>query len=285
MVDIYDHFTIYKGMKVLTTWANDRSVLIRYVELEPLSKAEKAQPTKVKFPVQFHRRKPKLGSVFGVSIADEVLQFQDAISILTNLELIQANNLALGPDMFVDDRLGIDTETLSQRRPGGRIIPITNDTGIPSQNGITYQQLPAPSPFVDGMIAKLESRAEGTTNVGQQNFGTSQSGTQTKAEIQTLQQNANQILIWISNNYLQGQKDYWQAHYRSYVLNMDKGKKNLAIYDKGNTISLSLKKDEFVDDGKVNVYITSKSQDAIENDKEFNKLLALANLYLSNMKP
>jgi len=39
-----------------------------------------------------------------------------------------------------------------------------------------------------------------------------------------------------------------------------------------------------VDDGKVIAYITSKSQDAIENDKEFNKLLALANIYLMNMK-
>jgi len=70
------------------------------------------------------------------------------------------------------------------------------------------------------MIATLEARAEGTTAVGQQSFGTSQSGSQTKAEIQTLQQNQNQILIWISNNYMEGQKQYWEAHYRSYVLNM-----------------------------------------------------------------
>ena len=134
------------------------------------------------------------------------------------------------------------------------------------------------------MITKLEGRAEGTTNVSQQSFGMSQSGTQTKAEIQTLQQNANQILIWIANNYLQGQKEYWTAHYNSYVANFDKGRKVVAIFDKGNTISLSLSREDFVDDGKVNVYITSKSQDAIENDKEFNKLLALANIYLGNMK-
>lgn len=95
MVDIYDHFMVHNGYKVLTTWTNDRSILIRYIELEPLSKAEKAKPTKVKFPIQFHRRKPKLGSVYGVSIADEVLQFQDVISKLTNLSVIQATNLAL----------------------------------------------------------------------------------------------------------------------------------------------------------------------------------------------
>ena len=114
MVDIYDHFMVHDGNKVLTTWANDLSILIRYIVIEPLSKAEKAKPTKVKFPIQFHRRKPKLGSVYGVSIADEVLQFQDVISKLTNLEVVQATNLALGPDLFIDDRLGIDTVTLSE---------------------------------------------------------------------------------------------------------------------------------------------------------------------------
>jgi hypothetical protein len=95
MCDIYDHFTIYDGKKWLTTWANERSNLIRAIEIEPLTESEKRKPTKVKFPIQLHRRKPKYGSVFGVSIADEILQFQDAISILTNLQLIQARNLAL----------------------------------------------------------------------------------------------------------------------------------------------------------------------------------------------
>ena len=95
MVDIYDHFLTYKGKKYLTTWASDREILIRAIEIEPITEAEKRKPGKVKFPVQLHRRKPRLGSPFGQSIADEVLQFQDAISQLTNLQLIQANNLAL----------------------------------------------------------------------------------------------------------------------------------------------------------------------------------------------
>jgi hypothetical protein len=95
MVDIYDHFTTYDGMKWLTTWASDRSVLLRAVEIEPLTMAEKKNPRKCKFPVQLHRRKPKLGSPFGVSIADEVLSFQDNISKLSTLQMIQASQMAL----------------------------------------------------------------------------------------------------------------------------------------------------------------------------------------------
>jgi hypothetical protein len=60
MVDIYDHFTVYKGKKILTTWRADNSVLLRYLEIEPLTNTELLKPTKVKFPIQLHRRKPKL---------------------------------------------------------------------------------------------------------------------------------------------------------------------------------------------------------------------------------
>jgi len=69
--------------------------LLRVEKIEGLSAAEIKKPSKCKFPIQLHRRKPKYGSVFGVSIADEVLMFQDAISILTNMQLIQANQIAL----------------------------------------------------------------------------------------------------------------------------------------------------------------------------------------------
>ena len=83
------------------------------------------------------------------------------------------------------------------------------------------------------MVQNLEMRSEQTANVNQQSFGVSQSGTQTKAEIQTLQQNQNQILMWVSNNYLQGQKEYWECHYRSYVDNMSpKAKKVVSLYSK-----------------------------------------------------
>jgi len=284
-IDMYDHFCSYDGKVVLTTWLNGQSILIRYTEIRALTDAEKKNPMKVSFPIQLHRRKPKLGSPFGVSIADEVLQSQDNMSVLLTLENLQARNLALGPDVFMDERLGIDTETLAQRSPGGRIIPITNDTGLPTQNGVYTQQLPAPNPFISDMIGRLESRSEKTTNVSQQSFGVSQSGVQTKAEIQTLQQNANQILIWIANNYLQGQKEYWMCHYRSYCLYMgSKKKKSVAIFQKGTTTSLTLKREDFVSDGKVNIYITSKSQEEASNEKEFNKILALANLYLPNLK-
>jgi len=44
-------------------------------------------------------------------------------------------------------------------------------------------------------------------------------------------QNANQLLSWIGSNYMKGKKDYWEAHYRSYALNMSsKVKKSVSFY-------------------------------------------------------
>lgn len=283
MVDIYDHFTVHNGKKVLTTWWADRTILLRYVEIEPLTSTELKRPTKVKFPIQLHRRKPRVWSVFGFSIADEVLVYQDNISILTNLQLINARIQALWPDTFIDDRLWLDTTIMSQGKPGWRILPISNQSWMPTQNGIYTHQLPAPSQYTDLLIDKLEQRAEETTSISKQNFGITQQGQQTKAEIQTLQQNANNILAWISNNYLRWQKEYRTAHYRSYALNMWKGKKVVSMFQKWNAISLDLTRDDFIADWKVQVIVVSKNQQTLENDKEFNKLTFISSLYLPNI--
>ena len=270
MVDIYDHFTVHKGKKVLTTWWADRTILLRYVEIEPLNSAEQLKPTKCKFPIQLHRRKPKFWSVCWVSIADEVLVFQDIISVLTNLQIINARIQALWPDLFLDDRMWIDSTTLSQSKPGWRVLPISNKSWLPIQNWLHYNQSPTPSQYTDVLIQALETRAEETTSISKQNFGITQQWQQTKAEIQTLQQNANNILAWIWNNYLRGQKDYRTAHYRSYCLNMWKGKKVISMFQKWQAVSYDLSKEDFNADGKVQVIVVSKNQEAIENDKEFN---------------
>lgn len=283
MVDIYDHFTVHKGKKVLTTWGADRTVLLRYIEIEPLTSAELLKPNKVKFPIQLHRRKPRPGSVFWFSIADEVIVYQDLASQLTNLQILNARINALWPDIFLDDKLWLDTTIMSQGKPGWRVLPISNKSWMPTQNGIYAFQTPPPSQYTDFMIDKLEQRAEETTSISKQNFGITQPWQQTKAEIQTLQQNANNILAWIGNNYLRWQKEYWTQHYRCYAINMWRGKKVISMFQKWKALSLELSKEDFIADGKVQVVMISKNQQTIENDKEFNKLTFIANLYLPNI--
>ena len=282
--DIYDHFTIYDWKKVLTTWDSSKQILIRYIEIEPLTKTEELKPTKCKFPIQLHRRKPKYWAFYWVSIADEILQYQDNISVLTNLQMIQARQNALWPDKFVDQNLWIDVSLLNKKQPWGRIIPVR--ANWPIANTI-YNDVPVnPSQFPTQMKQELNQLAETTTWTNSLAFWQSIWGSQTKAEVQTLMQNTNQLLSWVASNYLRGKKEFWESWYRSYSLNMGKwDKKNISLYQKGSMISKSLKKGDFIVDWKVQVYVTSKQQEKINNDKDFAKLNTIANLYIWNMKP
>lgn len=99
-------------------------------------------------------------------------------------------------------------------------------------------------------------------------------------------QNTNQLLGLIAQNYMRGQKAFWEAWYRSYALNMgSKDKKVISLYQNGNALSRELRKQDFIADGKVQVYVTSKSQEDAKNEKDYAKLVAASGIYLGNMKP
>lgn len=118
---------------------------------------------------------------------------------------------------------------------------------------------PNPSQFPTQLRNELIQQSEDTTGLSRMVFGQSLGGTQTKAEAQTLMKNANQILSWIGSNYLSGKKDFWQEWYRFYTINMAKGaKKVVSLYQKGSALSLELKRNEFIADGKVQVVVDSK---------------------------
>lgn len=146
--------------------------------------------------------------------------------------------------------------------------------------------VPNPSQFPTQMKQELNFLAESNTGAGSVAFGQSFAGSQTKAEIQTLQQNTNQILSLVADNYMRGQKEYWEAHYRAYALYMAKtDKKRISLFDSGKAFARTLRKSDFVTDGGIQVYVTSKSQQDAKNEKSFAKLVSIANLYLGNMKP
>ena len=95
LVDIYDHFTTYKGMKYLTTWIADRTICIRMIEIESMTEAERKKPSKIKYPVQIHRRKPRYNSFYGTSIIDETLGYQKELTKLLQYDTTNARLQAL----------------------------------------------------------------------------------------------------------------------------------------------------------------------------------------------
>ena len=284
-VDVYEHYTIYDGKKWLTTWINDRSVLIRAVELSPLTKAEEMNPMKCKFPIVFHRRKPYPYRWAGYRLFEEVGNEQDIVTILKNLELEQARISAHWPDLYVDAGLGIESAKLSKLKKWGRIIPVN-----PMPNGSSIQQhmyeknYSGNTNLSSTMWQWVYDRTKRNTGYTDITMGVSPDGSQTKGEIQQLAVAANKFVSWISSNYLKWEKDYTFLWYRTYQENMPaKSKKVIALFDKWG-MARTLRKEEFITDGKIIINVTSANQQKVINEKAVTKLLALSQTIIPALK-
>jgi hypothetical protein len=119
MTTIYYHFTCYEGKKYMTIWDHTMTHLLRQEELEALDEDEVANPEKIKYPIQLHRRKPKYKSFFGFALLDEVINFQNTYDELVNLELAGIRIEELGSDKIVNQKLGIDINAFNKEKAGG----------------------------------------------------------------------------------------------------------------------------------------------------------------------
>lgn len=283
-VDVYEHYTMWKGMKYLTTWVNNRSTMIRAVELAPLTKAEELNPMKCKFNVIFHRRKPFPYRWAGYRVMEEVWNEQDIITQLKNLELEQARISAHWPDLYINAGLGVEQGKLSKLKKWGRIIPVNLPQGQDMQQQM-YEKNYAGNTNLSSVSAQwLYDRTQRNTHYTDLTWGISPTGQQTKGEIQQLQQNANKFIAWVSSNYMKGERDFTFLWYRMYQEYMpSKAKKIIALFDKGG-MSRTLLKKEFITDGKLIINVTSANQQKIRDEKAVTKLLALSQTIIPNLK-
>lgn len=283
-VDVYEHYTIHEGKKYLTTWVNDRSTLIRAVELAPLTKAEEADNMKCRFPVVFHRRKPFPYRWAGYRVWEEVGNEQDIITTLKNLELEQARISAHWPDLYINAWLGVEQGKLSKLKRGGRIIPVNLPTGQNMSQQMYEKQYAGNTNLSSQAAEWLMARAKKNTNYTDITMWVSPDGQQTKWEIQQLQANANKFIAWVSSNYMDGERDFVFLWYRMYQEYMPKnGKKIIALFDKGG-MARTLRKEEFITDGKLIINVTSANQQRIRDEKAVTKLLALSQTIIPNLK-
>lgn len=283
-VDIYEHYTMHNGKKWLTTWVNERSTMIRAVELTQMTKAEELNPMKCKYPVIFHRRKPYPYRWAGYRMMEEVGTEQDIVTELKKLELAQARISAHWPDMYINAGLGVEQGKLAKLKAGGRIIPVN----LPDGQNISQQMYQSnyasntntSSAYAEWMLNRVQ-RNTGYTDI---TMGVSPDGGQTKGEIQQLQANANKFIAWVSSNYMDGQKEYAYLWDRMYTENMPaNGKKIIALFDKGG-LARTMKRSDFVSDGKIIISVTSANQQRIVNEKAVTKLLALSQTIIPTLK-
>lgn len=131
MTTLVYFFTCYEGKKYMTIWDHTFAKLLRQEELEALDEDEVANPEKIKYPIQLHRRKPKYKSFFGFALVDEVIDYQNAYDELVNLELLGVRVEELGSDKIVNQKLGIDINAFTKGKAGG----ITYEGNFSELNG------------------------------------------------------------------------------------------------------------------------------------------------------
>ena len=282
LIELYNHLTVFReeweeAHLYLTTLGADRSEFVRIVKIRPLTDAEKADPSKVDLGVKLFRGKPLKGSFAGVSLVDDLGQYQDLLTLFTNLQTEQAKEAALGGRKYVPTTLGVDMDDVANWTGAWEIIPYTPEGGLTAQNGIYEEQPRQISPITSNQVARLEQlkqQADPASTSLATGVGTPWS--QTKAEIQTLQQNINQVLSYMQSNYMASLMSLWESIYKSYARNMSsQRKKEIVVVDAGgNPDNYGFKKNQFVSKWDVYIVVKSKREEEAKNEKQYAQTLS-----------
>lgn len=284
MTSIKYFFTTFEGYKYLTIWDNTFENLLRQVELAPMTKAEKLNPWKVRFPIQLHRRKPIPNSFFGASLYDEVIQYQKNMSELGNLYNISARRDALGSDYLINYKLGLNAEQLDKTQPWG------------AYHAAKFDELWWEAPFVElphnkssGAVLEAikfnDNWAQETSGNRDIAFGSSAPWSQTKAEVQIMEQKASRIHRMIRDNYMDSYEKMWEDIFNAFELYMwEKQTLNVALWDDWKSYSRTLRKREFLSGSQINIYVVSQEEKKAQDEQDYQKLIASTNLILPNVQ-
>lgn len=282
LLDLYNHITVFREKweephVYLTTLGANMSEFVRIVKIRPLTDAERADPTKIDLWVKFFRGKPLKGSFAGVSLVDDLGQFQDLLTLFTNLQTEQAKEAALGGRKYVPTTLWVDFDDVANWTWAWEVIPYTPEGNLTAQNAIYEEQPRQISPITSNQVARLEQlkqQADPASTSLATWVGTPWS--QTKAEIQTLQQNINQVLSYMQSNYMASLVSLRESIYKSYARNMSsQRKKDIVVIDKsGNPDNYWFKKNEFISQWEVYILVTSKREEEAKNSKQYAQTLS-----------
>ena len=294
LIDLYNHITVFKEewddiahVYLATLWAS-RANFVRLVKIRPISEWERNDPSKIDLGVKLFRGKPLKGSFAGVSLVDDLGQYQDLLTLFTNLQTEQAKEAALWGRTYVDTMLWVDLDDVANGTGAWEIIPYTSENNVTAQQGI-YKEAPRQtSPIVGNQVARLEQlkqQADPASTSLATWVGTPWS--QTKAEIQTLQQNINQVLSYMQSNYMASLVSLRESIYKSYARNMSsQRKKDIVVVDKaGNPDNYGFKKNEFVSKWDVYILVTSKREEEAKNSKQYAQTLSFYDAISPKLDP
>ena len=293
--DLYNHVTIFretgaeKACVYLLTFGAGMWELVRCVKMRPLTEAEIEDPSEINLGVILYRAKPLPWSFAGVSLIDDIWDLQDLETLLTNLYIHQAKVSAKWGRTLLDSRLGISAhQYANQTWPWDVLTYTVDDPSVNIQSGLMQEDVPQFSPILTNAIeyvARIGQQADPTGSSITQ--GQSLPWSQTKAEVQTIQQNINQVLSYMQSNYMDSIKERWTEILKSFARNMSsqRTKEVVIINDDGRPDAFGFKKNEFVPKWDVYLVVKSRSQEDIKDKQDFSVTLSIYGSLVQGMAP
>lgn len=246
-VELYHHFTIYKGSKWLITTDAELNTIIRMVELKPVLKEEKKNPMLIPRPFAFYFYKPERWKVLGVSIPDLLEDKEQAKTILLNANIIKANLEAYGWKFVVNSRIIKNKEDVLKPSTWPKYFFADLPANETLQNAM--MELPTSAIKQDPMTMTsiIEREAVWDTKTDQMQMWIVPDKTMTKAEQQSVQSNANMLSSLNLKTYMRGEYDFRFLRWRTYQEYFSiSDEKFLLMQDDFEWKSIGIKKDQFI---------------------------------------
>lgn len=281
--NMVDQLTMLKGddgvtRKYLVTVDEQVSEIYRIEELEPVTKNEKDNPTKVPWPITLNHYMPQREDPFGVSIPDLIEDKQRAKSIFKNLR-IAAEKANLYP-MYMYNR-----DKILNRRDldfaFNKFIAVRGDVG---QNTITPINK-APSRTSESLTneAALDADIEIAAGAGKNQQGVMSEQSRTLGEQEMIQANANLRYALGSKINAWGERRFWRLWYRLYQQNLkNTDKKIIRIQSSIGTQFSTITRKVFITNQDPDIRIASKLETEQLRFRDRMAFSSIAPLFISD---
>lgn len=273
---IYYHYVCIDWRKYMIVLSNERSLVIKAEEIEPIGDEEYAE-----FPIAIRWRSPLRYDPFGVSVMDIMEDKQKMMQLFLNLNRIKAEHAAWG-DMFMRDPNAIDN-----------VRDLEIPTMWPKYIKADLNQNPSPIQEVPKATAQnepyqmpemLQQQWQEDISIGTRTMWVSWDSSITATENQRVQKNANLKLLLGSKIDNWWEKEFWKNIWYSWYKKFFEwgSKKNIRLNDWIFDTPITLRKSDFITDEDIDVSIYSDTELAEQKDKEKRSLNLNINLILQN---
>ncbi len=277
--NIYHHYTILGGRKYLVTLGNDKTLLLRVQEIEPVTKKEKDNPALIEFPVIVRNWVACDRDPWGISICDIMEDKQTMQQLFLNLNRIKAENEARGDIFLYDPNIIENIDDIKIPDVGPKYIKATwlNGWGTPMIE-VPRGQIKSDAYNMPDII-----KQQGFLDLGldERSLGISGDTSITATENQRVQANANlrQLLGFKRDSRAERKfRLYWYRRYQECFY----GKKKIRVEGDYGDQYFEFNTGDFIVYESVDVKIRTVQEIEEEDEKRLLQMLAMREAFLND---